>query len=91
MQENVSFQNQHSPVNSEFLPKIVVVGGLSTHQGDGPTHNLQHLREDENIIATAPSSTEQPQSEPSLFEDITNDLGLPPPKQLKASFWEVFS
>jgi len=68
---------------------MVVVGGLSTYHGDGPTHHLQPIHEDETTVATAKQP--QPPPEPGLFEDITNDLGLPPPKQLKASFLELFS
>ncbi|XP_006458085.1 hypothetical protein AGABI2DRAFT_183173 [Agaricus bisporus var. bisporus H97] len=79
----------------KVLPKIVVVGGLSTHPASGPLHNLDAVSEDETIDADAtPPADKQSGSasaEPGLLEDITEDLGIPPPKELKQSLWKLFS
>lgn len=68
---------------------------MSTYYGDGPTHNLETVSEDESIVANAASgSSEEPKKSPTetgFFEDITEDLGIPPPKELKQSFWKLFS
>jgi hypothetical protein len=86
---------QPTPVYSEELPKIVVVSGLDTYDGDGPTHNLEVVRENETVVVTTPGSTEGRQSKKStqtgLLEDITEDLGIPRPKELNQSFWKFFS
>lgn len=74
---------------------MVVVGGVSTHPGDGPTYNLETVSETEtDVTSTTPGASEQAKKSPEetgLFEDITQDLGLPPPKELKQSFWKLFS
>ncbi|KXN86874.1 hypothetical protein AN958_09469 [Leucoagaricus sp. SymC.cos] len=95
--DSTAFEKQTPPVDSsEELPKVIVVGGLSTYHGDGPTHNLETVNESETVLVTTPGSTEQlhpkkPPFETGILEDITQDLGLPPPKELKQSFWRFFS
>lgn len=94
--DSTAFEKQPPPAESEELPKMVVVGGLSTYHGDGPRHNLETVYEHETVVLVTPGSTEQPHSknspsESGLLEDITQDLGIPPPKQLKESFWKLFS
>lgn len=75
---------------------MVVVGGVSTHHL-GPTHGLHDLdivtevEEVTNVTGpTAPNSA-QSSAETNVFEDITQDLGLPPPKELRQSIWKLFS
>jgi hypothetical protein len=71
---------------------MVVVGGLSTHPVSGPLHNLETVSEDETIVAEmTPEQSRSASTEPGLFEDITQDLGVPPPKELKQSLWKFFS
>jgi hypothetical protein len=94
--DSTAFEKQPPPVDSEELPKVVVLGDESTYYGDGPTHNLESVHEDESVFVTTPGSTEDMHpkkypSEPGVMEDITQDLGLPPPKELKQSFWKFFS
>ncbi|KAJ3491603.1 hypothetical protein NLJ89_g11325 [Agrocybe chaxingu] len=80
-----------SPELDEPHPKIVVVAGAETHIGGGPSHNLfDTLEESTEGVAPAESGPKFEHSD-SLLDDITEDLGLPPAKEIKASFWKMFS
>ncbi|KAF8077907.1 hypothetical protein FPV67DRAFT_19827 [Lyophyllum atratum] len=79
-----------SPVPEEPLPKLLVVAGADTHLSGGPSHNLH----DENAVVqndSARASASKPQEEGGILDDITDDLGIPRPKELKAAFWRVFA
>ncbi|EEB96230.1 hypothetical protein MPER_04668, partial [Moniliophthora perniciosa FA553] len=70
--------------------KLVVVAGVETHQGGGPSHNLL----DTTISEAAPSAEATPSIKPGkggLFDDMAEDLGLPHVKDMKKSLWKVFS
>ncbi|KAF9454532.1 hypothetical protein P691DRAFT_716957 [Macrolepiota fuliginosa MF-IS2] len=92
--DSTAFQKQAEPIVAEDLPKVVLVGGVSTYADDGPTHNLEPVSEMDVDTLTTPTSSQQTKKSPGetgLFEDITHDLGIPPPKELKQNFWKLFS
>lgn len=76
---------------ADTLPKLVVVGGDSTHHGGGPSHNLLDMETLGNGDSTTQAKTEKYERTDSFVDDITDDLGLPPAKQIKDSFWKMFS
>jgi hypothetical protein len=83
---------KQTPSVEEKLPKVLVVSGASTHADNGPLHNLESVSEDGIIAAeTTPEQSKPASTEPGLFEDMTQDLGIPPPKELKQSLWKLFS
>lgn len=81
-------------VQEETLPKILVVAGVETHPGGGPSHNLLDL----SHVDTAPQKVPEPittrstegKRTDSVFDDMAEDLGLPPVKDIKTSLWKLF-
>lgn len=71
-------------------PKIVVVGGAGTHHGGGPSHNLSEVKETVSRGDAPAKATEFKRSD-SIFDDIAEDLHLPPVNEIKNSFWKMFS
>ncbi|PPQ86890.1 hypothetical protein CVT25_012609 [Psilocybe cyanescens] len=78
-------------VKEETLPKLLIVAGAETHPGGGPSHNLLDLNDVEST-EKADNSEKTPESKRSdgIFDDIAEDLGLPPVKDIKASLWKLF-
>jgi hypothetical protein len=81
-------------VEEESLPKLLVVAGADTHPGGGPSHNLL----DANLHhETVPGDTKSNITAQSLtgqgkvWDDITEDFGLPYLREIKAGFWKTFS
>ena len=74
----------------EKLPKLLVVAGADTHHGGGPSHNL--VDESVDISSAPPASTSSPKSsvQGGLWDDVAEDLGIPPPKELKNVFGGLF-
>jgi hypothetical protein len=71
-----------------------VVAGLDTHHGGGPSHNLldanlhhDAVSSDVKSTTAAPSSTGQG----TILDDVTEDLGVPYLREMKAGFWKLFS
>ncbi|KAF9052840.1 hypothetical protein BJ165DRAFT_1443443 [Panaeolus papilionaceus] len=71
----------------EAIPQILVVAGSETHPSGGPAHNHRdvtaHLEQE--------SESSAPTTSGGLFDDMADDIGLPRPGQVKASFWKIFS
>lgn len=79
-----------SVVEEEILPKLLVVAGADTHLNGGPSHNLH----DENAAVetdTAKTLALERNEEGGIFDDITDDLGIPRPKELKNILRRIFS
>jgi len=75
----------------EPLPKLLVVAGADTHPGGGPSHNLHDANASteptENDVSNKPTSTQQGQG--GLWDDIAEDLGIPPPVKMKSVFQKL--
>jgi len=68
----------------------LVVAGVDTHPGGGPSHNLLDLgstSENPEVALTAPRE----QRSDTFLDDILEDIGLPPTDELKAGVWKIFS
>ncbi|KAG6851012.1 hypothetical protein H0H93_004499 [Arthromyces matolae] len=80
-----------NPVNvvEETLPKLNVVAG-DTHFSGGPSHNL--LDENDTLLSSpqTPVAPKAATVDDGLLGDLTDDLGLPRPKELKATFSKFF-
>ncbi|KAL0570252.1 hypothetical protein V5O48_011714 [Marasmius crinis-equi] len=75
------------------LPKMVVIAGAETHTGGGPSHNLLDeltLSEENSNAPQKTGSSTQP-GKGGLLDDMTEDLGLPYPAEMKKAFWKLFS
>ncbi|KAF8964046.1 hypothetical protein BDZ97DRAFT_1817714 [Flammula alnicola] len=87
------WDSSSSPVETlqeESLPKLLVVAGADTHYAGGPSHNLLDMAD---IIADSPKiEEEKPKTErsDSFLDDIAEDLGLPPVKDIKNSLRKLF-
>ncbi|KAG6900857.1 hypothetical protein C0993_009975 [Termitomyces sp. T159_Od127] len=80
------------PAAEEPLPKLNVVAGADTPVSVGPSHNL--LDENAPVLAspqTPVSPTPTPAPDAGILGDITDDLGLPRPQEMKTAFWRLFS
>lgn len=67
-----------------------MVAGAETHPNGGPSHNLHDENAPaESVKATIPETV--PKGNGGLWDDVVEDLGLSPTRQLKDSFWKVFS
>ncbi|GLB34913.1 putative SAP domain containing protein [Lyophyllum shimeji] len=78
-----------SPAREEILPKLLVVAGAGTHLNGGPSHNLH----DEHVaVETDTPKTPAPErrEEGGILDDITDDLGIPRPKELKNILRRIF-
>ncbi|KAG5342785.1 hypothetical protein E4T56_gene19378 [Termitomyces sp. T112] len=78
------------PAAEEPLPKLNVIAGADTHLSGGPSHNLH----DENAAVLASPQTPlapKPTTDDGILGDITDDLGLPRPQEIKAAFWKILS
>ncbi|KAF8892547.1 hypothetical protein BD779DRAFT_1509620 [Infundibulicybe gibba] len=84
-----------APVDTEpeepALPKLLVVAGADTHHGGGPSHNLH----DEHATTIDPLPVEESApkklGQGGFWDDVTEDIGLPPPREIKNAFWKLFS
>jgi hypothetical protein len=72
----------------EDLPKMVVVGGADTHHGGGPSHNL--VDESVPVSEVTFTSSAKPSGSGGLWDDITEELGLPSTGELKRTFRSLF-
>ncbi|KAG6874186.1 hypothetical protein C0995_003732 [Termitomyces sp. Mi166 len=79
------------PAAEEPLPKLNVVAGADTHISGGPSHNL--LDENAAVLASpqTPVAPNKPTTDDGILGDITDDLGLPRPRDIKAAFWKLLS
>ena len=70
------------------------MAGVGTHYGGGPSHNFLDISaESENSSlgsVVADSSTSHPE-EGGLWDDMADDIGLPPTKNVKDAIWKMFS
>ena len=76
-----------TPQPEESLPKLLVVAGPDTHHAGGPSHNLLVEHEPssdipEDVDVASPSKH---LGQGSLWDDVAEDLGIPPPQQLKST------
>jgi hypothetical protein len=71
----------------EQLPKLLVVAGADTHPAGGPSHNLL----DNGTTPEKPDDAPHQQHSQTLLDDISEDLGLPPVKELSARLRKLFS
>jgi hypothetical protein len=73
----------------------LVVAGAGTHHGGGPSHNLLDISSgsEYNSLGSvnAGASSSRPEGERGLWDDIADDVGLPPTKDVKKAFWKLFS
>ncbi|TFK42539.1 hypothetical protein BDQ12DRAFT_676385 [Crucibulum laeve] len=74
------------PEVEEILPKMVVVGGAGTHHGGGPSHNLSSAEE-----YVTPAESRKTPGQGGIWDDITEDIGIPAPKEIKSAIWKLFS
>lgn len=85
------FWNSAPPVievpKYEQLPKLLVVAGADTHPAGGPSHNLL----DNGATPEKPEVTPHQLHSHTLLDDISEDLGLPPVKELSARLRNFFS
>lgn len=71
-----------------------MVAGADTHPGGGPSHNLLDTNlHHEPVSSDVKSNTAVLSStgEGKIWDDVTEDLGLPSLKEMKASFYKSFS
>ena len=71
------------------VPKVVVVGGTETSHGSARPHTLEDIN-----VALESDSTQVSRSterSDSFFDDIAEDLHLPPIKEIKSSLRKIFS
>ncbi|EDR14851.1 uncharacterized protein LACBIDRAFT_292278 [Laccaria bicolor S238N-H82] len=74
-----------------LLPKLLVVAG-DTHPGGGPSHNLLDIENTPEGFSLFNGKVVKPgQGGSGLLDDIVEDVGLPPVKDMKKSFQELFS
>jgi hypothetical protein len=62
------------------------VAGAETHHGGGPSHNLLDISS--GVIADSLKSRPK---ERGLWDDMADDVGLPPSKDVKKAIWKLFS
>jgi hypothetical protein len=74
------------------MPKLLVVAG-DTSPGGGPSHNLLDIENtpSEGASISAAKVVKPGQGGSGLLDDIVEDVGLPPVKDIKKSFQELFS
>ncbi|KAF8163341.1 hypothetical protein B0H34DRAFT_695068 [Crassisporium funariophilum] len=77
------------------LPKLLVVAGSDTHHGGGPSHNLLDITLSSDGIGASSSSSPpmvtHSSGERGLLDDMAEDIGLPPTKDVKSAIWKLFS
>ncbi|KAF9464743.1 hypothetical protein BDZ94DRAFT_1255804 [Collybia nuda] len=78
------------PMNEEPLPKLLVVAGAETHPNGGPSHNLHDENAPTEIVKLADARISL-KGGGGLWDDLVEDLGLPPTKKLRAVFLKTFS
>ncbi|KDR81651.1 hypothetical protein GALMADRAFT_239727 [Galerina marginata CBS 339.88] len=78
------------PVSEEPQPKLLVVAGVDTHHGGGPSHNLLDLGSGSSKIASATEKAIEILRTDSLLDDILQDLHLPLAKGIKESLQRIF-
>ncbi|KAG6907353.1 hypothetical protein DXG01_009237 [Tephrocybe rancida] len=80
-----------APAPEEPLPKLLVVAGVDTHLSGGPSHNLLDENAADTLASpTAPAAPKQT-TDDGIWGDMTDDLGLPRPKELKSAFLSIFT
>lgn len=78
----------------ETLPKLLVVAGADTHPGGGPSHNLLDANLDNETVSSdvkSNTTAPNPTGQGNIWDDVTEDLGLPYLKEMKTGFWKLFS
>lgn len=75
----------------EPLPKLLVVAGADTHPGGGPSHNLLDANLHQETVSSDVKNNFIVQREGKIWDDVTEDLGLPSLSEMKAGFWKTFS
>ncbi|KAF8654104.1 hypothetical protein AX16_003637 [Volvariella volvacea WC 439] len=75
------------------LPKVLVVAGATTHHGGGPTFNLENVSEsvEETSLNEASPKAGAQGGSGGLLDDVTEELGIPPLKELKNTYSKFFS
>jgi hypothetical protein len=71
-----------------------VVAGAGTHHGGGPSHNLLDISSGPEYNSLGSVSTDASSSHPEeggLWDDMADDVGLPPTKDVKKAIWKLFS
>ena len=63
------------------------MAGAGTHHGGGPSHNLLDIS---NSSVVVDSSDSHPEVD-GLWDDMADDIGLPPTKDVKETIWKLFS
>lgn len=66
-----------------------MVAGAETHHGGGPSHNLLDISSGSGGVITD-SSSSNPRGK-GLWDDMADDVGLPPTKDVKKAIWKLFS
>jgi hypothetical protein len=71
----------------------LVVAGAGTHHGGGPSHNLLDIssESDSSLGSVIAGSSNGHPEEKGLWDDMANDVGLPPTKDVKNALWKLFS
>lgn len=81
------------PVLKDTLPKLLVVAGAETHHGGGPSHNLLDISsgsEHNSLDGVVADSSSSSPKEKGLWDDMADDVGLPPTKDVKKAIWDFF-
>jgi hypothetical protein len=67
-----------------------VIAGAETHHGGGPSHNLLDISSGSLGSVIVDSSISR-SKERGLWDDMADDVGLPPTKDVKKAIWKLFS
>ena len=69
-----------------------MVAGAATHHGGGPSHNLLDISEYNSLgSVNVDASSSRSEEEKGLWDDLADDVGLPPTKDVKKAIWKLFS
>ncbi|KAG6814376.1 hypothetical protein H0H92_010962 [Tricholoma furcatifolium] len=80
-----------APVVEEPLPKLLVVAGAATHVSGSPSHNFHDEHAPFETPASSQTSVPKEKADDGIFGDITDDLGLPRPNEMKTALWKLFA
>jgi hypothetical protein len=72
----------------------LLVAGAETHHGGGPSHNILDISsgsEYNSLGSVVADSSSSPLKEKGLWDDMADDVGLPPTKDVKKAIWKLFS
>jgi len=72
------------------------VAGAGTHHGGGPSHNLLDISSESGLENNAlgsviAGSSGSRSEEKGLWDDMADDIGLPPTKDVKNAIRKLFS